>query len=197
MGKKKLTPKQKLFVREYIVDKNATQAAIRAGYSPKAAYAIGAENLRKPQIKEAIQKQMDKYAERAEVSAERVIEEYRRIAFSDIRDIMSGENRTVLLRKLSELSPEEAAVIQSISETKEGIRVTLHSKLSALDSLAKHLGLFTKKIDLSGKIEHTGEVSMPAKPDMSALTSDDIDALRGLLQNGAVKVAGNTNNGSP
>lgn len=55
MGKPALTPKQQAFVAEYLVDLNATQAAIRAGYKEKAAYQTGAENLRKPQIQKAIQ----------------------------------------------------------------------------------------------------------------------------------------------
>ncbi len=51
-----LTAKQQRFVDEYLIDLNATQAAIRAGYSPKSAYSIGQENLKKPEIQEAIQK---------------------------------------------------------------------------------------------------------------------------------------------
>lgn len=69
----KLTPKQELFVREYLVDKNATQAAIRAGYKEKTAYAIGAENLKKPQIMEAINKQLEKHLEKAEIDADYIL----------------------------------------------------------------------------------------------------------------------------
>lgn len=51
-----MTKKQKRFVEEYLIDLNAAQAAIRAGYSPKAAYSIGSENLRKPEIRACIEK---------------------------------------------------------------------------------------------------------------------------------------------
>lgn len=68
-----MRPKQEMFVKEYLVDLNATQAAIRAGYSQKTAYAIGEENLRKPEIAEAIQKAMDKRAEKVEINAEYVL----------------------------------------------------------------------------------------------------------------------------
>ena len=74
MTTKKLTPKQEMFVREYLVDLNATQAAIRAGYSEKSAYAIGEENLRKPEIATAVKKAMDERFEKTEIKAEWVLE---------------------------------------------------------------------------------------------------------------------------
>ena len=70
----KLTLKQRLFVSEYLIDLNATQAAIRAGYSKKTAGQIGDENLKKPQIATAIQESMSERAERAEISSELVIQ---------------------------------------------------------------------------------------------------------------------------
>jgi len=69
-----LTPKQRTFVNEYLVDLNATQAAIRAGYSKKTAGQIGDENLRKPQIAKAIQESMSQRAERTEISSELVVQ---------------------------------------------------------------------------------------------------------------------------
>ena len=72
-GVGKLTDKQKRFVEEYLVDLNATQAAIRAGYSEKTAYSIGVENLRKPEIKKAIEKAQNERSERVLVTQEDVI----------------------------------------------------------------------------------------------------------------------------
>ena len=69
----KLTTKQRLFVREYLIDLNATQAAIRAGYSEKTAGAIGHENLKKPEIATAIIEQMGKREERVEIDADYVL----------------------------------------------------------------------------------------------------------------------------
>ena len=68
-----LTPKQQTFVAEYLKDLNATQAAVRAGYSEKTARLIGCENLTKPDIAAAIQSQMDKRAQRTEITQDYVL----------------------------------------------------------------------------------------------------------------------------
>lgn len=90
-----LTPKQAAFVREYLVDLNATQAAIRAGYSARTAASIGEENLRKPDIAAAIQAAMDARAQRTEITQDRVLQELAKIGFSDIRNILRWETVTV------------------------------------------------------------------------------------------------------
>ena len=71
----KLTAKQELFIREYLVDLNATRAAIRAGYSENSAQEIGNENLRKPQIKSAIDEEMAKRTKKVEVTIEDVLKD--------------------------------------------------------------------------------------------------------------------------
>ena len=76
----RLTPKQAAFVLEYMIDLNATQAAIRAGYKAKTAYQTGAENLRKPQIQKAIQAQREAAAERCKVSTDWVLSQIAEIA---------------------------------------------------------------------------------------------------------------------
>ena len=78
-----LTAKQQRFVDEYLIDLNATQAAIRAGYSAKTADVIGYENLRKPQIMEIIEQAMQKREKRTEITQDRVLEELADIAFND------------------------------------------------------------------------------------------------------------------
>lgn len=88
-GKKRgLTPKQAVFVREYLVDLNASQAAHRAGYSPKTAEVIGWENLQKPLIAEAIAKAMEKRSERVEFTADDVLRE--------LISIVNGEDTQAL-----------------------------------------------------------------------------------------------------
>ena len=73
MSNKKLTAKQSLFVKEYLIDLNATQAAIKAGYSNKSAKEIGCENLTKPNIAKAIQTAMDKRSNRLEITQDSVL----------------------------------------------------------------------------------------------------------------------------
>ena len=82
----KLTPKQERFVSEYLIDLNATQAAIRAGYSAKTAFSIGVENLSKPLIQDALQKAMKRRQERTEITADMVLKELKKIALDDAAD---------------------------------------------------------------------------------------------------------------
>jgi len=92
----RMTPKQERFVAEYLVDLNATQAAIRAGYSKKTAEKIGSENIRKPEITAAIEKRQKKIGEKLEVTQERVIAELAKIGFSDIRKAIAWHGGMVL-----------------------------------------------------------------------------------------------------
>jgi len=86
----KLTPKQERFVQEYLVDLNATAAAKRAGYSEKAAYSIGQENLKKPEIQSAIQTAMDLIGKRTGITQERVLQELEIVAFADAHDYLNA-----------------------------------------------------------------------------------------------------------
>ena len=88
MVKKKLTDKQKMFVKEYLVDLNATQACIRAGYSEDTARQVGSENLSKPYIQEAIQEAMSKRAEAVGIKAEDVLK-----GIKDLTALVSDPNK--------------------------------------------------------------------------------------------------------
>lgn len=81
-----LTKKQKAFIQEYLVDLNATQAAIRAGYSKKTAYSIGQENLTKPEIQQALQEAQKRREKRTEVTQDYVIAKLREIVEKDASD---------------------------------------------------------------------------------------------------------------
>lgn len=83
-----LTPKQQRFVGEYLVDLNATQAAIRAGYSARTAGKIGSENLSKPEIAAAVSAAQDERAKRTGITADRVLQELALIAFGDARRLV-------------------------------------------------------------------------------------------------------------
>lgn len=150
-----LTDKQKKFCDEYLVDLNSTQAAIRSGYSKKTASSIGFENLRKPEILVYIQKKRKTWSNKLEVTQERILTEYARIAFSDIRKFYNEKGMLILPGDLDDDSAAALAGIEVFEEfafDSEGNRdhigdtkkLKIHNKIQALDSLAKHLGMFEK-----------------------------------------------------
>jgi len=162
-----LTPKQKRFVEEYLIDLNATQAAIRAGYSKKTAEVIGHENLRKPKIAEAIQKAKEERSKRTEITADRVLEEYAKLAFADIKDFVSFRTEKVFIEhdedgqpifdyrtivEIKESALVDGAVISEISIKDGKLKFKLHDKKGALDALGKHLGMFKTQLELSKDI---------------------------------------------
>ena len=104
-----MTAKQTRFVDEYLVDLCAAGAARRAGYSERTARTIGAENLTKPDIAAAIGAGHRAAAKRAELRADRVLEELRRIAFADIRDVVSVTGGRLAVADTADLTPEQAA----------------------------------------------------------------------------------------
>lgn len=156
-----LTPKQQRFVEEYLVDLNATQAAIRAGYKANAARQAGCENLTKPDIAAAIEARRAKLTEAAEVNAERVMREVALIALADPRSVMTWGPKGVTLIDSKTLTRDQAAIVAEVAQTKDGIRLKTHSKLDALEKLIRHLGLNAPE-----KVEHSGKIAVD---DLSAL----------------------------
>lgn len=172
----KLTPKQKLFVQEYLVDLNATQAASRAGYSEKTAAVIGAENLIKPNIMAAIEKAMRDREHRTEITQDKVLAELAKVAFSngtDFAKVVTQKKKesvwdyktqgyverdtveqSVELFDTDKLSPEKKAAIAGIKEGKHGIEVISCDKVKALELIGKHLGMFKDKVEVSGQVNN-------------------------------------------
>lgn len=149
----KLTNKQKKFIDEYLVDLNATQAAVRAGYSPDTAGSIGAENLKKPEIKSRIDKAMAERSRRTGINQDRVLQELARIGFAKITDVVDPETAEIR----TDASDDDLACIQSIkikpNEFGTEREVKLYDKKSALVDLGKHLGLFKDKVELTGDMD--------------------------------------------
>ena len=110
----KINEKQQAFCREYLKDYNATQAAIRAGYSKKTAYSIGPENLNKPVIRAYLKELLDQIKTNDLLTAERYIEELNKFTFVDIMDFFD-ENHN--LKPPSELSESQSKAISSIDVT--------------------------------------------------------------------------------
>ena len=151
MTAKKLTAKQKMFCREYLVDLNATQAAIRAGYSKKTAPIIGFENLHKPNIAEVIAERMAKREEKVEINAEYVLRRLHEIESFDSTD-MYNEDGT--LKNVSEWPERAGMIISGIdvsTVTRSGStdetchvmtkKIKIESRTKALELLGKHVNV--------------------------------------------------------
>lgn len=154
-----MTAKMMKFCQEYLIDLNATQAAIRAGYSEDTAYSIGHENLRKPEIKEYLDTLQARAAAAADISQERVLQELKRIAFFDIRQIYAVDGA---LKPVRDLDDDTAAAITSVKSYEERTgeedveiigtvrEVKMADKLKAIDSLCKILGFNApEKLDVN------------------------------------------------
>ena len=137
-----LTPKQRRFVREYPKDCNATQAAIRAGYSMKTAATIGFENLRKPNISRAVQATLQRHLANLDLSLERIVAEAARVGTSDIGELF---DETGSLLPMHKLSPDIRRAIASVkvtltaAGTERVTEVKLWPKLPGLELVAKLL----------------------------------------------------------
>ena len=151
-----MTRKQKRFVDEYLIDLNATQAAIRAGYSPDSAQQMGSENLSKPVIKNAIDKSIAERSRRTGVNQDRVLLELAKVAFLNPVDVIDMDEATVK----GEANRDDTACIASVKvktiPTGDGTiterEVKTYDKLKALELLGRHLGMFNDKVTVEGAV---------------------------------------------
>lgn len=159
MAASKLTPKQEAFVREYLIDLNATAAYKRAGYKAtgNAAEAAASRMLRGVKVAAAIMAAKQERAEDSKITARRVLEEVAGLAFADIGEIMDFSGPEPRLRPANEISPAARRLLSSMKVKRyldgrgekarevEVIEFRMWSKDSALEKLMKHLGLMVEK----------------------------------------------------
>ncbi len=147
-----LTPKIKRFCEEYIKDLNGTQAAIRAGYSPKTANEQAARLLAKVSVQNYISELKHSLSNKNEGLAQQVIDELKKLGFANIQDYIEPENE---IKDLTKIDRDKAAAVESIKKTvtefngggessgkKTSIQFKLYDKISALEKLGRHLGIF-------------------------------------------------------
>lgn len=149
-----ITEKQKKFVEEYLIDLNATQAAIRAGYSVKNAGKIGHELLEKTRISNEITKKIAERSRRTGINADRVLIELAKIAFVNADDVIESKDATLK----ENASRDDLAAIQSIKVKtfgEDGVEreIKFADKIKALDMLGRHLGMWNDKLQVSGMEE--------------------------------------------
>ncbi|MDB4302120.1 terminase small subunit [bacterium] len=164
----KLTNKQEMFCKEYLIDLNSTAAAIRAGYSEKTARQIGSRLLTNVDIQAFIQELMLERSKRVEMDADYVLERYKKIIDDDIKNYLSfGMEEVTRYDKSGEpITGNEFVVtgkdskdvdtwnISEVTMTKDGaFKFKLHCKDNALRDVGRHLGMFTDKVEHSGSID--------------------------------------------
>lgn len=147
------TDKERLFVDEYMIDLNQTQAAIRAGYSPKSAKTIASQLMKREHIAEEVEKRKARKSARCGISEERVLRELGMIGFQNANDII--DPATGWIR--DGINPEEMACVSSVKKkvmtgknSGEEMEIKFWDKNKALENLGKHYGLFNDKIQLLG-----------------------------------------------
>lgn len=158
-----LSAKQKRFVAEYLIDLNATQAAIRAGYSAKTATAQASRLLTNVKVQEELSKQQGKVAERLEITKDRIVAELAKIGFANMLDYMRAGPDGDPHLDFSQLTRDQAAALSEVTveDFTDGrgedardvrrVKFKLHYKKGALVDLAKMLGFITEKHELTGK----------------------------------------------
>ena len=129
----KLTAKQERFVQEYLIDLNATQAAIRAGYSRKTAGVIGVENLKKPYIREAIEEKLKQIDDEKTADTKEIREFWTRV--------MRGDEKETVLKYDGEGHQVETE-----------ISVSMKDRMKASEMLGKSFAMFTDKVDLTATV---------------------------------------------
>lgn len=155
----KLNDKQEMFCNEYLIDLNATQAAIRAGYSKSTANRIGSENLSKLDIQERIKELIENRKERCEVDADDIllhldilrksrIDEYielveTEVCIDEVNEIYKTV-KTLEFKSFNQLTEEQLMCIESIKDTKNGIELKLHGKDWTIEKINKHIGFYEK-----------------------------------------------------
>jgi len=185
-----LSVKQKAFVDEYLIDLNATQAAIRAGYSVKTADRIGPELLGKTCVAEQIQKRMRDREKRTEITQDRVLKELADIAFDDIKNYLDFRPEKSVVdhdpitgkpiydyRVIVDIKDSKEINTKNISEISIGrdgqFKFKLYCKDTALVQVGKHLGMFTDKTEISGSLLVNNPLQGLTTEDLKKLIKDD------------------------
>ncbi len=145
-----LNEKQKRFVSEYIIDLNAKQAAIRAGYSPKGAEPQASRLLSNAKIQVEIAKAMEDRGKRTGITQDRVLVELSAIAFAKATDYVEvDDDGLVKIKPTAGLTDEQKSAIAGIKKGANGIEIKLVDKTKALEMLSRHLGLFNDKLNVN------------------------------------------------
>ena len=146
----KLSAKRQRFVDEYCIDFNGKQAAIRAGYSVRSANEQAARLLTNDNVKKALEEKKLEIAKESKLKTSDVIDELRKIAFSDITQLLSFNNSKAKIKSSRKLSEDAKKTIASVSQTQNGLTIKMHDKVKALELLGRYLNIFTDRVEVEG-----------------------------------------------
>ncbi len=155
MASRELNPKQLRFLRAYLLNGgNATQAAIKAGYSKKTAYAQGCRLLKHADVRKAIAGERAKSAKKFDISKERIESELARVGFSDLGRAFSGPRKLLAVTEMDEDTRRALAGVDVVRRPGGDVveKVKLHDKLKALELLAKMGGHLKEKVEVEGQL---------------------------------------------
>ncbi len=145
---KKLTAQEQIFIDQYLISLKPEEAALIAEYAATTSHTkaylwvSNSKNNPKPYIYKIIQKKLTKLSEDAGVTAKMIVEEFKKIGFANIKDLIKLGNK---IKDVSQLPSEVAAVVESISTTKAGgVKIAMHSKIKALENLGKIKGIYER-----------------------------------------------------
>lgn len=183
----KLPPKRQLFVNEYCKDGNGTQAAIRAGYSPKTANEQASQLLAILSVQEAVQAKMARRFERAEITAEKILRELSLLAFSRMKDYLQVYEDGDAAVNLANLDDDKWAAVQEVTSEVyvehvgddprqvKRTKFKLAEKRGALELLGKHHKLWTDKYEhsLGDPLDRLVESLRALPPDVPACPPTD------------------------
>lgn len=153
-----LSPIQQKFAEEYLKDMSSGRAALRAGYSPPSAAAIGSRLLKDPRIKKILDEATESATLEMGVNKLRVLQELSRIAFANVKDIIRQDPNTGDLSvDINSINYAHAAGIAEVTITTapngyQTTKVKLIDKNTALEKLGKHLSLFKDQIEVTGNV---------------------------------------------
>lgn len=166
-----LTAKQERFVEEYLIDLNATQAAIRAGYSEKTAYRTGADNLRKPQIAESIAARKDERSERTKIDADWVLTRLAEEAEADVADLYDEDGGLRPVHEWPLIWRKGLVAGLDVEEiTEDGVKIGQVKKLKLSDRI-KRVELIGKHVTVQAfrdQLGHSGPNGGPIQTEVSA-----------------------------
>lgn len=174
MTKNELNQRYNVFIKEYVIDNNATRAYKVAfpSVTNETAAVNGSKLLRNTKVSEGINLERTKIYNRADIKQDDIVKEHVNIAFADITEIVKITSGKIVIKDFDELTPEQKSCISGVKQTKYGIEVVFYDKQKSLDSLARIFGMNKDKIEHSGEIKNDNP--------FSNLTTEE---LRDLIKN--------------